>query len=145
VVDEHNPMRSQLLLAKPEAQADQSNSGGGALSAGDIYSMKLARPRVAILSACSTGVERYYNGEGMIGMARTFLAAGVPMVIASQWPVDSAATSDLMIKFHEYRTQRRVSTVAALRAVQTESFNSKSYPHPYYWAAFVTIGGYASF
>ena len=145
VVDEHNPMRSQLLLAKPEAQVDQSNFGGGALSAGDIYSMKLTRPRVAILSACSTGVERYYNGEGMIGMARTFLAAGVPMVIASQWPVDSAATSDLMIKFHEYRTQRRVSTVAALRAVQTESFNSKSYPHPYYWAAFVTIGGYASF
>jgi CHAT domain-containing protein/cytochrome c-type biogenesis protein CcmH/NrfG len=143
VVDEHSPMGSQLLLAA-DARGDKSD---GSLSASDIYNMKLARPRVAILSACSTGVERYYNGEGMIGMARTFLGAGVPEVVASQWPVDSAPTTGLMIKLHEYRCRYGLSTIEALRAAQLEYLNnsSQSFRHPYYWAPFVTIGGYAGF
>lgn len=146
VVDEHSPMRSQLLLALA-ARVDRTDSTDGSLFASDIYNMKLVRPRVAILSACSTGVERYYNGEGMIGMARTFLAAGVPVVVASQWPVDSAPTSGLMIKLHEYRRRRGLSTIEALRAVQLENLNnsSQSLRHPFYWAPFVTIGGYAGF
>lgn len=146
VVDEHSPMGSQLLLAS-DARMDQTDSSDGSLFAGDIYGMKLLRPRVAILSACSTGVERYYNGEGMIGMARTFLAAGVPVVVASQWPVDSAPTSGLMIKLHEYRRYCGLSTIEALRAAQLEQLDNSApaFRHPYYWAPFLTIGGYARF
>lgn len=136
VVDERSPLRSQFLLARPDS-----------LFARDIYNLKLSRPRLAVLSACRTGVERYYNGEGMIGMARTFLAAGVPVVVATQWPVDTTPTTDLMTKFHEYRSIRKVPTVEALRLAQTEIVNDKSNQnsHPYYWAPFVTIGGYSSF
>jgi CHAT domain-containing protein len=107
----------------------------------------LSRPRLAVLSACSTGVERYYNGEGMIGMARTFLAAGVPVVVASRWPVDTVPTMSLMTKFHEYRRLRKLATVDALRLAQTEIINDNSnqYSHPYYWAPFVTIGGYSTY
>lgn len=136
VVDERSPLRSQLLLSRPDS-----------LFARDIYNLKLSRPRLAVLSACTTGVERYYNGEGMIGMARTFLAAGVPVVVASRWPVDSVPTMGLMTKFHEYRRVRKLPTVEALRLAQTEMINNSTtqYSHPYYWAPFVTIGGYSSF
>lgn len=136
VVDERSPLRSQFLLARPDS-----------LFARDIYNMKLSRPRLAVLSACSTGVERYYNGEGMIGMARTFLAAGVPVVVASQWPVDTVPTMSLMTKFHEYRRVRKLPTVEALRLAQTEFINdsSQQYSHPFYWAPFVTIGGYSTY
>jgi CHAT domain-containing protein len=136
VVDERSPLRSQFPLARGES-----------LFARDIHEMKLSRPRLAILSACSTGVERYYNGEGMVGMARTFLAAGVPVVVASQWPVETVSTASLMKKFHEYRSVRKLPTVAALRLAQTEIINENlnQYSHPYYWAPFVTIGGYSSF
>jgi CHAT domain-containing protein len=139
-------MNSQLLLAKPSTRADSFTSADGSLLAGDIYDMKLERPRLAVLSACSTGIEHYYNGEGMIGMARTFLAAGVPLVVASQWPVDTIPTSELMVKFHGQR-RRGLSTAAALRAAQLEIIEhaSQQYRHPYYWAPFVTIGGYASY
>lgn len=136
VIDEHSPLRSQFPLARAES-----------LFASDIHEMKLSRPRLAILSACTTGVERYYNGEGMVGMARTFLGAGVPVVVASQWPVETVSTMSLMTKFHEYRTVRKLPTVEALRLAQTEILNDNSnqFSHPYYWAPFVTIGGYSSF
>jgi CHAT domain-containing protein len=83
----------------------------------------------------------------MIGMARTFLAAGVPVVVASQWPVDTVATSGLMIQFHEYRQRGAQPTVYALRMAQTKILNDTSgaFRHPYYWASFVTIGGYSNF
>ena len=136
VVDERSPLRSQFPLAHAES-----------LFARDIYEMKLSRPRLAVLSACTTGVERYYNGEGMVGMARTFLAAGVPVVVASQWPVETVSTMSLMTKFHEYRSVRKLPTAEALRLAQTDIINENSnqFSHPYYWAPFVTIGGYSSF
>jgi CHAT domain-containing protein len=146
VVNERWPMRSQLLLAQPAPQADSTASSDGSLLALDIYNMKLEKPRLAVLSACRTGVEGYYDGEGMIGMARTFLAAHVPLVIASQWPVDTASTNRLMVRFHEHR-RRGQQTIEALRVAQVEIINDSSLPyrHPFYWAPFVTIGGYATF
>ena len=136
VVNERSPLRSQFPLADAES-----------LFALDIRNMKLTRPRLAVLSACTTGVERYYNGEGMIGMARTFLASGVPVVVASQWPVETVSTTSLMTKFHEYRRVRKLPAVEALRLAQTQIIydSSNQYSHPYYWAPFVTIGGYSSY
>jgi len=145
VVDERWPMHSQLLLAKATGQGPPADASGESLQAGEIYKMKLIRPRLAVLAACRTGVERYYNGEGMIGMARAFLAAGVPLVVASYWPVETTSTGELMIKFHEHRRRGGLSTAEALRLSQTEIRNSETYKHPYFWAPFVTIGGYASF
>lgn len=148
VVDERVPMRSQLLLAKPDSRTDSPTSSDGSLLAMDIYNMKLRKPRLAVLSACRTGVERYYNGEGMIGMARTFLGAGVPLVVASQWPVDTVSTSGLMVKFHAHRRGGGGhQTVEALKAAQLEIINNpvQRYRHPYFWAAFVAIGGYTDF
>ena len=69
----------------------------------------LRRTKLVVLSACQTGVEGYYNSEGLIGMSRTFLASGVPLVIASQWKVDSDATAKLMKDFHRYRRQENLS------------------------------------
>jgi len=100
-----------------------------------------------VLSACQTGGERYYNGEGMVGIARTFLVAGAPLVVASQWPVDSAATAELMIKFHRYRKLDGLPTTAALRRAQLDLLNGANarYQQPYYWAAFFRGGGYTSY
>jgi CHAT domain-containing protein len=100
-----------------------------------------------VLSACRSGVERYYKGEGMIGMSRAFLAAGVPLVSASLWPVDSEATSRLMILFHKHRKTDGLSTAEALRRAQLEMSKdpSQQFRHPSNWASFILIGGYADF
>jgi CHAT domain-containing protein len=140
VADEHTPMRSRLLFAKDAA-------GDDALTAAQVFGKQLPRARLVVLSACQTELERYDNGEGIIGIARTFLAAGAPLVVASQWPVDSYATADLMISFHRLRKLEGLSTAAALRRAQQEMLAGTDERHrnPYYWAAFLPVGGHADY
>ncbi len=147
IVDEQNPMLSKLLLAKKDSEASRETEDDDVLQPFDMYEMRLPRTRLVVLSACQTGEEKYYSGEGMVGMSRTFLAAGVPLVVASQWGVNSGSTSELMINFHKYRKQQGLSTADALRRAQVDMFSSSEprYRHPYYWASFIVIGGFASF
>jgi CHAT domain-containing protein len=136
VVDESSPMRSRLLLARDEA-----------LTAAEVYGKQLPKARLVVLSACETELERYDSGEGMIGIARTFLAAGAPLVVASQWPVDSDATAELMIRFHRLRKEEGLNTTRALRRAQQEMLSGPDERHrnPYYWAAFLPVGGHAEY
>jgi CHAT domain-containing protein len=141
LVDLKSPDSSKLLLAKSRDGTDD-----GALTMLDILSGKAVRPRIVILSACRTGLDRFYKGEGGIGIARAFLGAGVPIVVASLWPVDSDASSQLMIAFHKYRKQRGMPSPAALRQAQLDlAATSTRFQQPYYWAAFAPFGGYVSF
>jgi CHAT domain-containing protein len=146
VIDRQSWMESRLLLAK---EADQGKSGesDGQLQAFEIYNMRLPRARVAVLSACDTGIEQTYRGEGPISMARPFIKAGVPVVVASLWAVESDSTANLMTSFHKHRKQGRLSTMEALRQAQLEMLSSPDTlnHHPYRWASFNTIGGYTAF
>jgi len=145
VISSRSPLLSQLLLtAEPSAETAGRDSDG-VLHAWEIYTMNLRPARLVVLSACRTGVERYYRGEGAIGAARAFLAAGAPLVVASLWPVDSSTTAELMTDFHSYRKQLHLSSVEALRQAQLKMLNSGRYQQPYYWAAFTAIGGYSTY
>jgi CHAT domain-containing protein len=143
VVDDRSPMQSKLLLTK-EAEGQNED---GILQGQELYERKLSRPRLVVLSACRSGIERYYNGEGMVGMSRAYLASGVPLIVASLWPVESQATAELMISFHRHRRQDGGSTAEALRRAQLEMMQSADTrnQNPYYWASFVAIGGYTSY
>lgn len=147
LTDEKSPLNSGLVLARAPTRLGSKMTGGDLLQAEEIYHFNLQKSRLVVLSACQSGVERYYQGEGMIGLACPFLAAGVPLVVASLWPVDSEATSELMRNFHYQRKHNRLTTVEALRQAQLDWLNQSepSYRHPYYWAAFTVIGGFASF
>jgi len=52
-----------------------------------------------------------------------------------------------MINFHRYRKQQGLSTVEAFRKAQMDMATGLEprYRHPYYWASFIAIGGYARF
>lgn len=136
------PLASGLLLSAADANAADSE-----LTNAELIGQPLPKTRLVILSACQTGIEGHLNGEGLIGLARTFLAAGVPVVIASQWKVDSDATAELMKNFHRLRTTDKLSSAAALRRAQLEMLNSSDakYRSPYFWAAFAVFGGSSDF
>lgn len=146
VVDEQSPMLSKLLLAVESEPANQPDEDGF-LQASEVYDMQLPRTRLVVLSACQTGIERSYQGEGAISIARPFMKAGVPVVVASLWPVESDSTSRLMTDLHSHRKEERVSTAEALRRAQRHMLHSadERYRHPYYWASFAALGGYAKF
>ncbi|HKG47169.1 MAG TPA: CHAT domain-containing protein [Pyrinomonadaceae bacterium] len=137
VLDGDLPLNSSLLLAMGETQSK--------LHAYEIYQLGLERTRLVVLSSCQTGAERYYDGEGMASLARAFIGAGVPLVVASLWPVDSAATEKLMVHFHQER-QHNSSAVALANAQRAMLHSSETrFQSPYYWAAFSLNGGYAEF
>jgi CHAT domain-containing protein len=142
VIDQAQPLLSKLVLASQPGSKDSTD-----LTVGEIFDMKLPRTKLVVLSACETSGKDYFNGEGLIGIARTFLRTGIPLVIASQWSVESESTAQLMLRFHHYRKLPGVSSLAALRKAQLELLEDPNglYRDPYYWAAFTTVGGYADF
>jgi CHAT domain-containing protein len=133
VANQQSPANSKLLFA------------GGDLRSSELGAYKLPRAKLVVLSACETGFERYDRSEGAIGIARTFLALGAPIVVASQWKVDSEPTKDLMIAFHRNRKQRGMTTAESLRRAQLEVLSKNETNAPFYWAAFSLFGGYANY
>jgi CHAT domain-containing protein len=76
-----------------------------------------------------------------MSVARPFLAAGVPTVIASQWDVDDRATERLFVAFH--RTFSKTGDpLKSLRAAQIEALHDSDpkMSTPAGWGAFVVLG-----
>ena len=147
IPDERDPVHSRLLLAKSADTGTGAADSDGSLEAWEIYGRNLTRPRLVVLAACQTGIERFYRGEGAIGISRPFIAAGVPVVVTSLWAVDSEATAALMISFHAGRKVKARTTADALRQAQLEMINGTDsrFKRPYYWASFAATGGLTSF
>ena len=150
-IDDEVPLRSKLLLARTKtetfkAEAADRNSDS-VVYAYEIYNLRLSRARLVTLASCQSGAGPYYGGEGVSSLARAFIGAGVPLVVASLWPVESRSTEKLMVSFHGYRTHERVTTVEALRSAQREMVRgpTNTLRRPYYWAGFSVTGGYATF
>ena len=142
VANPNSTLNSKLLLTQPTNSIDEFE---GELRASEILQIKNPNLKLAVLSACETGIERYYKGEGAIGMARTFLAIGTPIVVASQWKVESESTLELMKAFHRNRKQRSLNTIEALRQAQIEMLAKKEFSEPYFWSAFSPVGGNVNF
>ncbi|REG45544.1 tetratricopeptide repeat protein [Paraburkholderia sp. BL6669N2] len=133
-----NPLlRSGLALAG----ANQLHAGGddGILTALEVSGLDLAGTELVVLSACETGVGQVQNGEGVYGLRRAMVLAGVQTQVVSLWKVDDIATKDLMVAYYG-RLSTGVGRSAALRAAQLDMLNDHKRAHPYYWASFVTIG-----
>jgi CHAT domain-containing protein/tetratricopeptide (TPR) repeat protein len=141
LLDNHNPMFSYLTLAQTAGDPNED----GLLEAREIINLDL-RAKLAVLSACQTARGWVGAGEGVIGMSWALFVAGVPTTVASQWKVDSASTTRLMIDFHRRLTMRRPigklkeAKAEALRQATLGLLRSERYRHPYYWAGFVMIG-----
>ena len=133
VPNRQSPGNSKLLFA------------GSDLRSTELSAYKLPRAKLVLLSACETGLERYNKSEGAIGIARTLLALGAPLVVASQWKVDSEPTKNLMISFHRNRKLKGMTSAESLRQAQIEMLSRSETSEPFYWAAFSLFGGYANY
>ncbi|WP_199322149.1 CHAT domain-containing tetratricopeptide repeat protein [Leptolyngbya sp. FACHB-321] len=112
-----------------------SNNDDGLLTTSEVLNLRLTAELVT-LSACDTGQGRI-TGDGVIGLSRAFVAAGVPSVIVSLWAVPDAATAKLMTTFYQ-TLQQQPDKAQALR--QAMLITMKDYPDPVDWAAFTLIG-----
>lgn len=134
ILDDRNPLYSHILLSRADNDAQED----GLLEAWEIMKLDL-NAELAVLSACETARGRIAAGEGIIGMSWALFVAGSPSAVVSQWKVDSARSSELMIEFHRNLLRRKMTKSEALRQAALKVFRG-SYNHPAYWAGFILIG-----
>ena len=135
-----NPLiRSGLLLAGANHtwQGSQAPSGreDGILTAFEVANLNLQDIRLAVLSACETGLGDIRGSEGVYGLQRAFNMAGVDKLIISLWKVPDQETVELMEAFYSKWLAGKDLHTAFYEAQQ----QLRSRYAPYYWAAFVLI------
>jgi CHAT domain-containing protein/tetratricopeptide (TPR) repeat protein len=107
----------------------------GLLSASEILNLKL-KAELVVLSACDTGRGKL-TGDGVVGLSRSLIVAGVPSVIVSLWSVPDAPTAALMMEFYQ---QLKTTPNKAVALRQAMLITLKQYPNPRDWAAFTLVG-----
>ena len=70
--------------------------------------------RLAVLSACRTGLGNVAGGQGVLGLQRAFHRAGVATVVASLWDVDDFTTALLMDQFYANLWEKKLPILEAL-------------------------------
>jgi CHAT domain-containing protein/Tfp pilus assembly protein PilF len=114
----------------------QSGKDNGYLTSSDILDLEL-NAELVVLSACNIGKGRITE-DGVIGLSRCLLLAGVPSVIVSLWEVDDSSTKLLMTQFYR-NLQNGLNKAQALREAMLATMQAN--PNcPKAWAAFTLIG-----
>ena len=77
----------------------------------------------------------------MVGLAWSFTAAGTPTIIASNWKVDSATTTDFVIDFYtELNEKNKLSNAEALQKVAINKIRNAGTNNPFYSSGFAIFG-----
>lgn len=109
----------------------------GRLDVKEIASMVLPRTSLVVLAACDTAGGEVRSSEGTISVARAFLAAGVPSVIATIWPIDDEAAAEFFPALHRKLAQGMPAR-DALRATQIEWIHRRG--DSALWASIEVVG-----
>ncbi|MBO6794047.1 MAG: CHAT domain-containing protein [Balneolaceae bacterium] len=159
-INESVPDQSGLILSK-KTETETLFGEDGYLNAREISQLDL-RANLVVLSACNTGVGRIINGEGVMGLQRSFLAAGASSVMVSLWNIFDRSTPIFMDLFYEnlneieddetslldlalmytnlYRSDIVDFKMLALQKTKKQMIEHPYYNHPVHWAPFVLNG-----
>jgi CHAT domain-containing protein len=130
VVDGANTDRSAILLASGSGHED------GLLQSREIIDLKLDR-QLVVLSACQSATGSQVRGEGVLGLARSFFAAGARTVVGSLWPVRDDHAHAFFDPFYASLAEGRTAGAAFQHAQQ--SLIDEGLPAEA-WAGFVLMG-----
>ncbi|MCG9884536.1 MAG: CHAT domain-containing protein, partial [Cyanobacteria bacterium] len=146
------PLNSGLLMSD------------GLLTLRDLFALKLTegnKPgiRLAVLSACETGLPGLELADEAIGLPVGMMQAGVAAIVASLWSVSDLSTSLLLRKFYDLWRKEGKTPPEALRQAQIWLRDStdgqkkaenmgirpanpddRSFAHPFHWSAFSYLG-----
>ena len=110
----------------------------GILFSGEIYDMKI-NSDLLVLSSCESGVGKVISGEGMLGLNRSFVHAGVPNVVFSLWKIYDKVTNEMMQSFYA-EILKGASYSKALQKVKLQLLSRPETASPHFWSAFLLIG-----
>ena len=108
------------------------------LKMSDVQAANL-RARLVVLSCCHSGGGRILKGEGVVGIARAFLAAGARSVLVSLWAIDDEATMVFMKSFYQHLKEGKTASAAVHQSMKFLR-ESDTFSEMRYWAPFQLIG-----
>jgi len=124
--------------------ASQPDASGLALADGHltvrdiVRELRLEEAQLVTLAACQSGqLSPSLANEGT-GLIQAMLTAGTPVVIASLWSVDDAATKVLFGAFYQGLSEGQAVAVALREAAKEVRVQKGA--HPFYWGAFQANG-----
>lgn len=135
LLDEQRGLSSAIALTPTAEKREFDQPDDGLLTAQEVMQLEL-KADLVVLSACHTGRGRI-TGDGVIGLSRSFLAAGANNLVASLWAVPDDATAMLMTEFYQ-QLQTEPDKAIALRQAMLSTL--VDHPNPRDWAAFFLIG-----
>ena len=141
------------------------DGGARLLTVAEIMArLSLRECRLAVVSACRSGLPRVHAGGEMTGLPSSLLVAGAQSVVASLWPVEDAATALLMESFYDewdgghgreasparalclararLRAMTRAEAIARLGSAEDIPHGARPFDHPFYLDAFTCFGGW---
>ena len=121
------------------AMAGANQGADGIVTAREIAGFDWWGTKLVVLSACETGVGAVPSGEGVYGMRRALVLAGVESQVVSLWSVNDASTRALMREYYG-ELAHGTGRAEALRQAKLRLLRQPRYAHPYYWAAFIPAG-----
>jgi CHAT domain-containing protein/tetratricopeptide (TPR) repeat protein len=134
--DDSQELNSWIALA-PDANFQPKGAAvNGLLTANEILDLNL-KADLVVLSACETG-EGWITGDGVVGLSRSFLAAGASSVLVSLWPISDESTAQLMQVFYETLAEKPDKAYALRQAML--NLLQGNYSDPSLWSAFTLIG-----
>jgi CHAT domain-containing protein len=108
--DVREPLDSALALAGAETLTLRDLLDGG---------LDLSAARLAVLSACQTGIVDFNKvPDEAIGFPAGLLQAGVPGVVSTLWPVNDISTAILMGRFYVEHLGNGLDPASALHRAQ---------------------------
>jgi CHAT domain-containing protein len=148
VLATHGVLGLSSCFAEPALLTSVGPEGDGLIEASELLNRAL-KARLVVLSACNTAggtgasltrTGLTDGGEALSGLARAFIYAGAPIVLATQWPIDassSALQTDILLK----TAAEPGHTVAeALGEAQRSLYSQAETAHPFFWSGFDLIG-----
>ena len=108
------------------------------LKMSDVQAANL-RARLVVLSCCHSGRGRISKGEGVVGIARAFLAAGARSVLVALWAINDEATMLFMKSFYQHLKEGKTASAAVHQAMKS-LHESEKFSEMKHWAPFQLIG-----
>ena len=135
----HFATHTLVNARQPETSAVVLSEGqhtDGLLQAREVERLTLAGTAV-VLASCASATGEMLDNEGVISLARSFLVAGSPSVIASRWPVSDQHAQAFFVRMY-WHLSRGHSLSEAMRLTRIE-LRAQGLPKRI-WSAFVLYG-----
>lgn len=129
-----NPMFGQMYFSTTE-NTDENDT----LYSHELQNIQL-KAKLAVLSACETGLGIATEGNGIVSIASHFFEAGCESVTMSLWEAQDDATSQIMLNYYHYLAKGMPKN----KAIQKAKLEYLAHPfhqqHPFFWSSFVHLG-----